>query len=308
MAKHSKEGRQSVSETRSSRSSRIAVVAVVFMAVLSFALVSCSTGSGVSDAQTVVSSETSSTEMGGGSHETTTTSLPSITSLRSSTTLPSSTGSSVGETGSGTTRPSLPAAKVVQHGPTDKKRIALTFDDNYEKATAFATLKVLEAYKVPATFFVIGHYVDTGPELARAIAKGGFEVGDHTRSHANCTKLSKRGLRIEIGNGTSHYHGLTGAPTVPLFRPPGGFLDQKTAEVAGEKGFRYVVMWDIDTNDWRGHTASQITENVMANAHNGAIVLMHVAAPHTAEALPNIIKRLRKAGYELVTVSTLLGM
>ena len=79
-------------------------------------------------------------------------------------------------------------------------------------------------------------------------------------------------------------------------------------EVAGGKGFRYVVMWDIDTNDWRGHTAAQITENVMANAHNGAIVLMHVAAPHTAEALPNIIKRLRKAGYELVTVSTLLGV
>lgn len=186
--------------------------------------------------------------------------------------------------------------------------IALTFDDNYEMPTAYATLDVLEEYKVPATFFVIGHYVDTGPDLAKAIARGGFEVGDHTRSHANCVKLSKHGLRIEIGNGTDHYHALTGAPTAPLFRPPGGFIDQKTVEVAGEKGFKYVVMWDIDTNDWRGHTAAQITENVMANAHNGAIVLMHVAAKHTAEALPNIIKRLRAEGYELVTVSTLLGV
>jgi len=186
--------------------------------------------------------------------------------------------------------------------------VALTFDDNYQKATAYKTLQVLEEYKVPATFFVIGHYIDTGPDLARAIAKGGFEVGDHTRSHADCTKLSKRALRIEIGNGTDHYHALTGAPTIPLFRPPGGFLDQKTAEVAGEKGFKYVVLWDIDTNDWRGHTAAQITDNVMGNIHNGAIVLMHVAAPHTAEALPGIITRLRKDGYQLVTVSTLLGM
>jgi peptidoglycan/xylan/chitin deacetylase (PgdA/CDA1 family) len=222
--------------------------------------------------------------------------------------VPSSTSSTVGGNRIDTTWPSLPRAKVVRHGPTDKKMIALTFDDNYQKPNAFATLKVLEEYKVPATFFVIGHYADTGPALARAIAKGGFEVGDHTRDHWNCATLSKPSLRNQIGNGTDRYHALTGAPTVPLFRPPGGFFDQKTEEVAGEKGFKYVVMWDIDTKDWQGHTAAQITENVMGNVHNGAIVLMHVAAPHTAEALPNIINRLRKAGYELVTVSKLLGM
>jgi peptidoglycan/xylan/chitin deacetylase (PgdA/CDA1 family) len=78
--------------------------------------------------------------------------------------------------------------------------------------------------------------------------------------------------------------------------------------VAAEKGFKYVVMWDVDTNDWRGRTAGQITETVMGNAHNGAIVLMHMAAKHTAEALPTIIKRLRVAGYELVTLSTMLGL
>jgi peptidoglycan/xylan/chitin deacetylase (PgdA/CDA1 family) len=167
---------------------------------------------------------------------------------------------------------------------------------------------VLREYKVPATMFVIGHYIDLGPSLAREIAAGGFEVGDHTRSHANCPKLSKRGLRIEIGNGTDHYRALTGAPTVALFRPPGGFIDQKTCEVAAEKDFKYVVMWDVDTNDWRGRTAAQITETVMGNAHNGAIVLMHMAAKHTAEALPSIVKRLRAAGYELVTLTTMLGM
>lgn len=67
-------------------------------------------------------------------------------------------------------------------------------------------------------------------------------------------------------------------------------------------------MWDIDTNDWPGQTAAQITDTVMGNAHNGAIVLMHVAAKHTAEALPGIITRLRNKGYELVTLTTLLGM
>jgi peptidoglycan-N-acetylglucosamine deacetylase len=218
------------------------------------------------------------------------------------------TGTTTGKSTTTTAAQNLPAAPIVRHGPTNKKLIALTFDDNYQLPTAYATLAVLEKYHVPATFFVIGHYVDTGPDLAKAIAAAGFEVGDHTRSHANCPKLSKRALRIEIGNGTDHYHTLTGAPTVALFRPPQGLVDRKTQEVAAEKGFRYVVTWDIDTEDWQGRTATQITDTVMGDAHNGAIVLMHVAAKHTAEALPGIITRLRAKGYELVTLTTLLGM
>ncbi len=218
------------------------------------------------------------------------------------------TTSTVGTSTTTTLSTPVAAAPIVRHGPKDKKWIALTFDDNYQGGNATKTIAVLKKYEVPATFFVIGHYVDTGPKLAKEIATAGFEVGDHTRSHANCAKLSKRALRIEIGNGTDHYHALTGAPTVELFRPPGGFVDQKTCEVAAEKGFKYVVMWDVDTNDWRGRSAAQITETVMGNAHNGAIVLMHMAAPHTAEALPAVITRLRNAGYELVPLTKMLQM
>ena len=197
---------------------------------------------------------------------------------------------------------------MVRRGPTDVKRIALTFDDNYQGPNATATLAVLEKYHVPATFFVIGHYVDTGPQLAKAIAAGGFEVGDHTRSHCDCRTLSKHGLRIEIGNGTDHYRALTGAPTVPLFRPPTGTYDQKTLEVAAEKGFKYVVLWDVDTKDWQGKSADGIRSTVLSQATSGSIVLMHVGAPHTAEALPGIIEGLRAKGYELVALTTLLGV
>ena len=209
---------------------------------------------------------------------------------------------------SATTTTGTGAAVVVRRGPTDLKRVALTFDDNYEGPNATATLAVLEKYHVPATFFVIGHYVDTGPELAKAIAAGGFEVGDHTRSHCDCRTLSKHGLRIEIGNGTDHYRALTGAPTVPLFRPPTGTYDQKTLEVAAEKGFKYVVLWDIDTKDWQGKSADSIRSMVLSQATSGSIVLMHVGAPHTAEALPGIIEGLRAKGYELVALTKLLGV
>lgn len=201
---------------------------------------------------------------------------------------------------------SIPPAVTVRHGPTDRPRIALTFDDNYQLPRAFETLRILRQERVPATMFVIGHYEDLGPDLTKQLAKDGFEIGDHTRSHANCTKLSWRALMIEIGNGTRTFSAATGAGTARLFRPPGGFTDEFVTRAAAAQGFRYVVLWDIDTEDWRGTPAATIRETVLSQAHNGAIVLLHMAAPHTAEALPEIISGLRNKGYELVTVTELL--
>jgi peptidoglycan/xylan/chitin deacetylase (PgdA/CDA1 family) len=279
-----------------------ALVAVALLfAVAGLAAWSCASTSPRDDQTTTSSSGTTSGAQTTTTMAATTTTLPASTS---STTASNTTSTSTSTTVAAQVTP----AQIVKHGPKDKKWIALTFDDNYQGGNATRTIAVLKKYDVPATFFVIGHYIDTGPKLAKEIAAAGFEVGDHTRSHANCPTLSKRALRIEIGNGTDHYRALTGAPTVALFRPPGGFIDQKTCEVAAEKGFKYVVMWDVDTNDWRGRTASQITETVMGNAHNGAIVLMHMAAKHTAEALPGIITRLRDAGYELVPLSKMLQL
>jgi len=201
---------------------------------------------------------------------------------------------------------STPPAVTVRHGPTDRPRIALTFDDNYQLPRAFETLRTLKREHVPATMFVIGHYEDLGPDLTRQLAKDGFEIGDHTRSHSNCTTLSWRALMIEIGNGTRTFRKATGAATARLFRPPGGFTDEFVARAAAAQGFRYVVLWDIDPKDWKGTPAATIRETVLSQAHNGAIVLLHMAAPHTAEALPGIISGLRSKGYELVTVTDLL--
>jgi len=201
---------------------------------------------------------------------------------------------------------SVPPAVTVRHGPTDRPRIALTFDDNYQLPQAFETLRILKREHVPATMFVIGHYEDLGPDLTKQLAKDGFEIGDHTRSHADCTTLSWRALKIEIGNGTRTFSAATGGATAPLFRPPGGYTDEFVARAAAAQGFRYVVLWDIDPKDWKGTPAAAIRAIVLSQAHNGAIVLLHMAAPHTAEALPGIISGLRDKGYELVTVTDLL--
>ena len=197
-------------------------------------------------------------------------------------------------------------AITVYHGPTDRPRIALTFDDNFRPQYAVPALRVLTQYGVKATIFVTGVYVRGQPAVTEAMLEGGFEIGDHTATHADLTSLSWAGLMDEIGGGTQVFRELTGRRTVPLLRPPGGHSNSTVALAAGEKGFHYVVQWDIDPTDWQGYSAETITNTVLSNAHNGAIVLLHMSATHTFEALPGIITGLRERGYELVTVSELL--
>ncbi len=197
-------------------------------------------------------------------------------------------------------------ATTVTRGPTDRPRIALTFDDNYQPGRALAVIDVLERYRAPATMFVIGSGITAYPSITKAIADGGFEVGDHSQSHKVLTKLSWSPLLREIGAGTAAFNRATGRRTAPLLRPPYGATNSTVAAAAGEKGFLYVVLWDVDTNDWKGLSAATIRDHVLSHAHNGAIVLMHMSAPHTAAALPGIISGLRDRGYELVTVSALL--
>lgn len=202
------------------------------------------------------------------------------------------------------------SASVVYRGSTERKQIALTFDDNTVVSRALATLRALQQNEVPATLFLIGSAVGSYPainyEIGKGMMGGWFEVGDHTWSHPVLTKLSTAALASQIGGGTDAFHKATGARTVPLFRPPYGTTDSRVAAVAGSEGFRYLVLWDVDPRDWAGGSASAIADHVVAHAHNGAIVVMHLSAPNTAAAIPSIVSRLRAQGYEFVTVSTML--
>lgn len=198
------------------------------------------------------------------------------------------------------------SATRVTRGPTDFRRIALTFDDNYQPARALSILRVLKQYDVRATVFLVGEPVGGTPTINTALLDPRFEVGDHTWSHRLLTGLPWPTLTAEIGGGTDAFKRATGKRTVPLFRPPYGATNSSVAAAAGAEGFLYLTLWDIDTNDWQGRSAAAIRDTVLGRAHPGAIVLMHLVAPHTAEALPGIITGLRSRGYELVTVSELL--
>jgi peptidoglycan/xylan/chitin deacetylase (PgdA/CDA1 family) len=201
-------------------------------------------------------------------------------------------------------------ASVVYRGSKDHKQIALTFDDNTNVPRALATLRALEKSRVRATLFVIGDAVKAYPainaEIVKGMAAGFFEVGDHSKNHPVLTKLSASAMAAQIGAGTAAFRQLTGARTVPLYRPPYGTTNTTVHAVGGSKGFLYEVLWDVDPRDWAGGSAQSIADHVVGHAHNGAIVVMHLSGPHTAEAVPLMAARLRAKGYELVTVSEML--
>jgi len=205
------------------------------------------------------------------------------------------------------TEPALAAsAQTVTRGPDSLPRIALTFDDTFRPEYTLPTIQVLREYGVPATFFVTGWYVMNCPEINRELVAGGFEIGDHTMSHPDLSKLTYEQLLTEIGGGTDTFAWRLKYRTVPYMRPPGGKTSPLVAKAAAARGFTHVVQWDIDSDDWKGSSADAITRRVLNNAHNGAIVLFHCSAPNTHLALPAVIEGLRAAGYELVTVSGLL--
>jgi len=197
-------------------------------------------------------------------------------------------------------------ATIVTHGSRELPRVALTFDDNYYPSRTLSILDTLRRYDAPATLFLTGVYVTAYPQVNTAIVQGGLEVGDHSMTHPFLTKLSWDGMLYEIGGGTRLFTEQTGAPVSLLMRPPYGHVNSAVAEAAGVKGFRYVVLWDVGVEDWTGYSADAIRDHVLNNARNGSIVLLHFAAPHTWEALPEIIVGLRARGFELVTVSELL--
>nr|WP_228057363.1 polysaccharide deacetylase family protein [Tychonema sp. LEGE 07203] len=187
------------------------------------------------------------------------------------------------------------------------KAIALTFDDGPWPTTTTQILDILKKNNIKATFFWVGRYLHTYPELGKQVVAAGHAIGNHTWNH-QYIKYNEDGAAREIDRTSSLITELTGVKT-SLFRPPGGILNNGLAAYAQKKNYT-VVMWSADSLDWRSATQS-LMDNVLRQASSGGIVLMHDGGGNrakTVQALPNIIARLRKEGYKFVTVPELLEM
>ena len=186
----------------------------------------------------------------------------------------------------------------------DQKMIALTFDDGPGAGTR-RILSALDAADGRATFFMVGNRVEDYAETARKVAAQGSEIGTHTWSHPNLTKLSAAQVRRELERSMDVIERTTSArPTV--LRPPYGSVNSTVRQVCVELGLA-IANWNIDPEDWRVRDAQKVYRHIMNNARDGAIVVCHDLYPETAAALEMAIGELVERGYLLVTVSELLA-
>ena len=186
----------------------------------------------------------------------------------------------------------------------DEKIVALSFDAAWGNEDTQILIDILDQYGVNTTFFVVGDWVDKYPESVRALAEAGNEVMNHSSSHAHFSALSTDEITADISACNDKIEAITGVrPT--LFRCPYGEYDDHVISAVKSVNMT-AVQWDVDSLDWKGIPAGQITRRVLDRVQPGSIVLFHNAAEHTPEALPAILDALIGEGYRIVPISQIL--
>jgi peptidoglycan/xylan/chitin deacetylase (PgdA/CDA1 family) len=204
--------------------------------------------------------------------------------------------------------PAVVAGEIVRLR-TRQHVVALTFDGGGNDDGAKGVLRALRRTHVPGTFFLTGDFVETYPELARAIGRR-YPVGNHTVDHFDMLRLSLREATREVTRAAVLIRRATGRDTHPYFRFPYGARDAATLRLVHRLGYAS-VRWTVDTRGWMGLSQQSVggaVRRVLANLVPGEIVLMHLgsARDHStidSQALPTVIRLVRARGYRFVTLA-----
>lgn len=186
----------------------------------------------------------------------------------------------------------------------DDKVIAMSFDAAWGNEDTQQIIDTLNKYGVNTTFFVVGEWVDKYPESVKALYDAGNEIMNHSDDHAHFSKLSADEIIANINGCNDKIEAVTGVrPT--LFRCPYGEYNDTVISTVNSMGMN-AIQWDVDSLDWKGISAADITERVLKNVQSGSIILFHNAADNTPQALPAIIEALQADGYTIVPISQLI--
>lgn len=180
--------------------------------------------------------------------------------------------------------------------------LALTFDDGPDAVVTPQILSILERHHVHATFFVIGVHVAGNEGLLRRMYQGGNEIGNHSWSHPDFTKLLPEQIQQQIAQTQAVIAGA-GVPAPRLFRPPYG----ATNAVVKNNVPLAIAMWSVDPKDWDGQASQDIIGKIEGAAKPGGVVELHDIHQHTADSLDQLLNDLAPH-YQLVTVSEMFSL
>lgn len=202
--------------------------------------------------------------------------------------------------------------KDVERVQVDEKIFALTFDGGGDARGAEKILDLLSKNKIPATFFLTGHFMETFPKIVAAIQSSGGEIANHTMTHKDLSKLPEEEVAAEI-DGMDRVAKEQGISVAPFFRFPYGAPTKETIALVNDKGY-VAVRWTVDSLGWQGtkdgYDAAFVADRVLEKVVPGGIALMHLGAAkdgttYDADALERIIVTLTQEGYRLVSLSEL---
>ena len=188
----------------------------------------------------------------------------------------------------------------------DSKLISLTFDDGPNLTTTNDVLDRLEKYDIPASFFLIGDYINekTAESVKRAVSLG-CDIQNHSKTHSDMTKFTAEEIKAELEYTDRLIFDITGKHT-EYFRPPYIYVNDVMFE-----NIDLPFICGTASEDWIPDvSAEKRAENVLNSARDGAMVLLHDLEGNdkTVKALDIIIPALKERGFEFVTVSDIFGI
>lgn len=185
-------------------------------------------------------------------------------------------------------------------GDVDKKVIYLTFDAGYENGYTPAILDALKKHNVKATFFLVGNYINTSPDLVKRMVGEGHIVANHTYNHPNMSKIStKEAFRKEIEDLESAFGDVTGEELAKYYRPPQGKYSENNLKMAQELGYK-TFFWSlayVDRYNDKQPTKDEAFKKLLGRIHSGAIVLLHSTSKTNSKILDELLTKWEEMGY-----------
>ena len=191
---------------------------------------------------------------------------------------------------------------------TTEKVLYLTFDAGFENGNTPVILDALKKHSAPATFFVVGTYIESNPDLIKRMEKEGHIVGNHTYHHPDMTKLSSlSAFEKELKDVENAYNNVTGKEMTKFYRPPQGKYNENNLQMAKDLGY-HTFFWSLAYVDWQENnqpTKEEAFDKLLTRVHPGAIVLLHSTSKTNGEILDELLTKWEEMGYQFKSLDTI---
>lgn len=192
---------------------------------------------------------------------------------------------------------------------TQEKVLYLTFDAGYENGYTAKILDALKKHKVPATFFLVGNYLETNPDLVKRMVKEGHIVGNHTFHHPDMSQIStEEAFTKEIKDLEKLFKKTTGKEMKKFYRPPQGKYSENNLKMAKELGY-HTIFWSLAYVDWyesQQPSREEAFKKLIPRVHPGAIILLHSTSQTNGEILDELLTKWEELGYKFKSLDQLV--